>query len=208
MNAHLQEIWTLITTDKKKATILGALALVAGGLWLRAAMTSGPSTAKANEKRMTADGERRAKRASKKSESETEHDAPVRIIELSPPPPLTRDLFALSDALLASSAQTDPAPFSNPKSASGTDDKSLQSAGMRTQSTEDRVRAEAGKLRLRSTMIGANPIAVIEAGASSRAAGRVVRLGDEIEGFIVRAIHAREIELEKEGVRVTLTRAQ
>src|SRR5690606_31572506 len=123
MNAHLQEAWTLITSDKKKATMLGALALVAGGLWLRAAVTSGPSSAKANEKRMTADGEKRAKKAAKANQSDESEEDVVRIIELSSPPPLTRDLFALSEALLASSAQTDLIDSSGPKSALGKVDK-------------------------------------------------------------------------------------
>jgi len=69
------------------------------------------------------------------------------------------------------------------------------------------VRQEAAALRLRSTMISSNPIAVIEttAGAGKRAS--VVRMGDSIEGFVLISVRAREVDLEKNGVRVTLSRS-
>ena len=210
MNKQFQEVWTLITSDKKKAMALGSLALVAGGLWLRAAITSGPSKASASDKkRMTADGEKRAKKSGEKNAESDKSETVVRVIAVTSPPPLTRDLFALSDALLASSSQMDSDRSGNPKSAVGKDDKPLQSAAMRAQTLEERVQSEASDFRLRSTMIGASPIAVIETqGAKSRQSGTVVRVGEQIEGFTVIAIRARDVELEKEGVRITLSRMQ
>lgn len=206
MNKQLQEAWAIVTADRKKAAVLGALVLVAGGLWLRAALTSGPSKASASgESRMTESGKKRAEKAAKKPEDVVER-APARTIELAPPPPLTRDLFVLSEALLASSAQTDLVDSGDPKSAAGKDDKPLRPAPIAAQTVSERVASEAARLRLRSTMIGANPIAVIETPDASRAGGVMVRPGEAIAGFTLVAVRAHEVELEKEGVRVTIAR--
>ncbi len=207
MKNQLLEAWAILTSDRKKASVLGSLVLVAGGLWLRAAITSGPKSANASSKtRMTESGKKRAEKSAK-----AEKDAPrltrTRVVEMAPPPELQRDLFMLSDALLASSPQTEPNDMGTPKSAGGKVDKSLRPAVIAAQTIEERVASEAARLQLRSTMIGANPTAVIESDDTSRSGATVVRVGNTVAGFTVIAIRAREVELEKEHVRVTIARS-
>ena len=58
------------------------------------------------------------------------------------------------------------------------------------------VRAQAEGLVLQSTMIGSNSSAIIN--------GQVLRVGDYIEGFQVVAIHPRSCDVKKKGVEVSL----
>jgi len=58
------------------------------------------------------------------------------------------------------------------------------------------VRAQAEGLVLQSTMIGSNSSAVIN--------GRVLRVGEYIEGFQVVAIHPRSCDVKKRGIEVSL----
>ncbi|RMH24210.1 MAG: hypothetical protein D6693_10195 [Planctomycetota bacterium] len=200
MNQSLLQFWAIVTADRKKAAMLGALVLVAGGLWVRAALTTGPSRAKAGAGggivTLQADGG--------EDEGPAEPDL-RRTVTVTPAPRNTRDLFALSDALVSLSSQMEPDASGAPKSASGSDDNT-QRPGARARDRERRVRDEASSLRLRSTMIGASPIAVIETPEGNRH-GVVVRPGDVVEGFRVVAIRTHEVELEKDGVSVTIARA-
>jgi len=208
MNNQLREAWAILTADRRKAAVLGALVFIAAGLWLRAAITSGPSKAKGfNEPRMTESGNKSAKKKNASSDAEEGFTKPPRVINFNPPSPLVRDLFILSDELLASSPQTEPGDPAAPKSASGTDDKPVRTAAPPAQTVEQRIAHEAAALRLRSTMIGANPIAVIESADAPRGGSSVVRLGETIAGFTLIAVRAHEVELEKENVRVTIARS-
>ena len=204
MNKSLLEFWAVITADRKKAAMLGTLVVVAGGLWVRASLMTGPDTAKAGTDAVITT----LSTASPGNAAAAESDEPDlrRTIALTSPPPLTRDLFALSDVFVSLSSQTDPAAGGSPKSASGTDDKPLRPIALGPAAIEQRVREEAAGLRLRSTMIGASPIAVIETPGVGRH-GAVVRVGDEVEGFRVISIGTEDVELEKAGTRVTLTRS-
>ena len=55
---------------------------------------------------------------------------------------------------------------------------------------------QVGRMQLQSTIMNADPVAVINA--------RLLRGGDVIEGFRVVAIQAREVTLEKDGKKVVL----
>lgn len=206
MSDQLREFWAIVTADRKKAAVLGGLALVAGGLWIRAAVTSGPSKATASDApRMTESAKKRAKKLAK-SDEDSSSKTPSQTITIQSPDPLTRDLFVVSDALLASSSQMEPADARAPKSAAGIDDKSLRPAGLGAETPKQRVTREAAELRLRSTMIGANPIAVFQNPNGSRQSASMVRIGGDIAGFKLVAVRAHEAELEKEGIRVTVSR--
>lgn len=207
MNKQLQETWAVLTADKKKATALGALALLSGGLWIRAAVMSGPSQAAASTHETTTDTtNKHSSSAGASAAAGGVNPETFPAITLEAVGDLNRDLFALSDALLASSAQMEQAGSDRPKSARRNDDKSLRTATTRAQTVEERVRDEAQGLHLRSTMIGANPIAVIEVAGATGRSSPVLRLGDHVAGFVLRVVRAQEVELEKEGVRVTLSR--
>ena len=202
MSRQIIEMWAVVTADKKKAGLLIGLVLLAGGMWIRTAFFMGPKNAQASGSRTPSNATPKAQPSSTPDDTDTPE--PARIITLTTPPPLKRDLFALSDVLVSLSSQTDRPDVVAPKSARRTDEKHVRSAAM---TVEQRVRQEAAALRLRSTMISSNPIAVIEttAGAGKRAS--VVRMGDSIEGFVLISVRAREVDLEKNGVRVTLSRS-
>lgn len=207
MNKQLQEVWAVLMADRRKAGALGSLMLVAGGLWIRAALMSGPSKVHASGGATGADGDNGG--ASGLSSAQSPGSAPVlpsRAITFSAPPPLSRDLFALSDAILASSPQTDSAPTASPKFERGKDETRVTEPVVSPKTTEELVRDQVERLRLRSTMISSNSIAVIETMTGSRQEARVLRIGDEINGFTLIAVMALQVELEKDGVRVTITR--
>ncbi len=204
VNKQLHETMVILAADKKKAAFLGSLLFVAVGLWVRAAMVTGPHEAQGAGNTMS-EGAMSPDRADEPSQKESELLAHRDIVRIPTVQPLTRDLFALSDELLALSAQTDQPQLDDPKSSLGIDDKSNQSGPESAAAKEKRIHLEAAQLSLRSTMTGSNPVAVI-AQDSGKLAGVVVRLGEEIAGFTLVHVRAREVEIEKEGVRVALTR--
>lgn len=204
MNERVAEIWAIVTADKKKAGVLACLVLVAVGLWLRAALTSGPSRADASTS-ANASGFA-SSRDTGKNKPDDAPAAPPKPVRFIQPEALDRDMFALSDPLVALSAQPDRAGADNPKSPMGTDDKSQRAGTSEAVSIETRVRQESESLRLTSTMIGTNPIAVIESTAGARRNAAVLRVGDTIDGFTLVEVHAHSVALEKDGVRVTLSR--
>lgn len=209
MNQQLQEAWAVLTADKKKATVLGVLALFAIIFWIRAALVSGPAKATASSNAITTtDRSKSIKNANASAAALGNADQESwPTITLKRTKKLNRDLFALSDALLASSAQMEQVVSDPSKSDPRKVEKLVRVAPMRVQTVEERVRDEALSLRLRSTMTGANPIAVIETADSKGRAAPVVRVGERIAGFELLAVRAREVDLEKEGVRVTLSHA-
>lgn len=60
----------------------------------------------------------------------------------------------------------------------------------------DNVRIAAGRLKLESTILGMTPVAMLN--------GHVVREGSTLEGFEVLKIEAREVIVEREGVKLAL----
>ncbi len=207
MNQRFAEVWAIVTADKKKTGVLACLVLVAVGLWLRAALTSGPSRAGASTSATDASGFASNKTAGKNKGPAEADAAPPKTVRFTTPEPLRRDMFALSDPLVALSAQPDLLVPDDPKSRAGTDDKSARAGGPEPVSIVSRVRQEAESLRLRSTMVGTNPIAVIEPNSGARRNAAVLRVGDMIDGFTLVEVHAHSVVMEKDGVRVTLSRA-
>jgi len=63
-------------------------------------------------------------------------------------------------------------------------------------STKEFIEGQAGKLILQSTIVSANPIAIIN--------GQVLRVRDVIEDFTVTKITSRNCVVERDGVAVTL----
>ena len=63
-------------------------------------------------------------------------------------------------------------------------------------STKQFIKEQAGKLTLQSTIVSANPIAIIN--------GQVLRIRDVIEEFTVTKITSRNCVVERDGVAVTL----
>jgi hypothetical protein len=117
---------------------------------------------------------------------------------------LERDLFAPDAVRYPRPSQTDPDGLIDPKSAGGSDDIPPVDAEALREAAVRAVRAEASRLRLRSTMVGSVPIAVIE--TDERGAERaVLRPGDHYAGFLLVEVSSRSVIVEKNGVRVELS---
>lgn len=77
----------------------------------------------------------------------------------------------------------------------------------RAELTAREVREEAGALRLKSVLMGPNPLVVIESGARGhRRTTHTLRVGDVHHGFTLVSIEAARVVLEKRGVSVELMR--
>jgi hypothetical protein len=196
MKQRLLEIWTVAKQDRKKTATLGTLVLVALVMGIRALASgsAGPRQASAAGPAM------KTTTAIAPIESLSVEDA---LALLRPQDrhgtgmPPDRDLFKSDWAVMgppsgATGGKSEAQDADNP-------DAPLSAEGRREQ-----IQHEASTLRLRSTMLGANPVAVIEKTGAGASAPRIARLGAEFEGFLVAVIEAHRVELEKEGVRIVL----
>ncbi len=203
MKRSLIELWVRVTSDRRKASVLGALLIIAGGMWLRTMLIADNAPRKArasvNSKIASID----AGEGSGNSIGDREKSKRLRI-EIPAPPALDRDLFALSARYFSLSSQTEAPAQEPPKSAQGTVENPHEQELLRQQALVRRINEEAAELRLRSTIVGANPFAVIESGASGKSSGMVVGLGGTIRGFQLVEVRSRSVVLEKSGVQVEL----
>ncbi len=196
MKRQLLELWIAASSDPRKLGILGALLVVALGLWGRAAlMQSGPSEAEASRKGSASSSASSAKGG----EHSSEKAGPTRVVTLPPIEPLGRDLFAVSEELIPQPSQPEAKASGAPKPSPSNDDKPMDLEQLRIA----RIMERASGLRLRSTIVGGEPIAVIEQ-VGRRSQGRVVRLGEQIAGFSLVKVDAGRVVLEQDGVRVEL----
>ncbi|MBL0922562.1 MAG: hypothetical protein IBJ10_10595 [Phycisphaerales bacterium] len=198
MNERLMEIWTLAQQDRKKAATLGALLLVALVMGVRAIVSGsgGPSRAAAAPAARGMAAPTAGKPAGMTMEQTLAALRPQQRVSLVAGPP--RDLFRSTWAVIGADADGVEG-----KSGAGGADNADGSGGVR-----ERVEREAASLRLRSTMLGARPLAVIEGSAGGGARRRVARMGEELDGFRVVRIEAHLVELEKEGVRVAIEQSR
>lgn len=207
MNKAMTRLLIAANADRKKFTVLAILLIVFVGFGVRTLTSGGPRSVKA--------GARTAEKSSKASKSKqsdsstgarrTRHGPEIKIPL---PPSLTRNLFAFNESYFPDPAQTDSSADSAPKSGTANVEAPSQAPAPKPgDSLEARVGKEAERLRLRGTLLGANPMAVIEAGAGRERSRSVVRPGDEVEGFKLIEVRATEVVIEKDGIRVELKRA-
>ncbi len=203
MRRRMTELWILITSDKRKAIALIVLAALAGIMWIHAA-AQGPEPALASPaggEQPTGDAPAGARGVRPENGGTA---APRAVVFIPPPRPLRRDLFAPDAVRYPRPSQTDPGGPIDPKSPGGSDDIPLVDAEAQRAAAVRAVRAEAARLRLRSTMVGSVPIAVIE--TDERGAERaVLRPGDRYAGFLLVEVSSRSVIVEKNGVRVELS---
>ena len=202
MKQRLIETWVIITSDKRKAGVLAALLLTALGLWARAALLGGkPASAGAATPAAKAASSAREKQSDGAKSGEFEI-APMVI--LPPRQAITRDLFIPTPEFGAQPLQTDQTDGSGPKSTRGTDDNLPVSPELQRQELERAVREEASRLHLSSTMVGPNPVAVIQS-EGKNGSRSVLRIGESIFGFELVEVTARDVVLVKNGIRVELS---
>jgi len=193
MKHRLMEFWIAVSSDPKKLGILGVLIVVALGLWARAALTeSGPKPAKAQQPATSS--------APAPSSSESSGKAgPTQVVTLPPMAPLSRNLCKPGQGLLPQPSQTEVEAHGARKPSPSNDDKPMDLEQLRVA----RIQEQASGLRLRSTSVGSNPIAVSQESGRS-ATGGVVRLGNEIAGFTLVKVDNGRVVLERDAVRVEL----
>lgn len=212
MTRRLQEAWLLIMADRKRATMLGALVVVLLGVSVRELGRIGPGKARAQSRSallQAAEAETEGSGKTAKSE-ETSEKQRAATITIERAPPVSRDLFALSELAFppAQTELTEMSPSEAAKSEPQMDDTHPVARADDAELVRERVTREAGVLRLRSAVVGATPTAVIGFAEGARGgASAVVGLGQLIRGFKVIEIGPAEVLVEKEGVRVTLKRA-
>jgi len=215
MTQRLSELWIILKAEKRKSLALAGLVLIALVMWARTAVTgsgasveraSGASSANAGQ----ASQSRVGRPAGPSSGSQQQaggpsHSPATPVVNVPKSQTLDRDLFALRSKRLALPVQPEPQRDDQPKSTDETDDNPEELQRLRRQALIRKVSDQAAGLRLRSTMIGANPIAVIES-ADSGDASRVLRVGESVADFELVEVRAQSVVLQKSGVRVVLSR--
>lgn len=201
MNERFNDLWVMVQQDRKKAATLCVLMVVAVAMGIRAIVSGAGGPSKAAAATPASKGGSGA--ASKSAAPLTIEQAlaslrPQQRLSLDGAPP--RDLFHSTWAVIGS---LDPA--GGGKSSSGLADNATAAP---PEDPRQRIETEAAGLRLRSTLLGGNPLAVIERAEGSAARRQVARLGESVDGFRVIRIEAHEIEVEKDGVRIVIEQSR
>lgn len=178
-----QKIIAEMNRDKKKTAVLSALVVIAGISGARLLMTkSAPqATAAAAVPAASAFSPPAAAFAAPFARSADEARIRAHMDQLGRT--IRRDLF------VPDIRHFPPAPA---RAKSGGPAKAADTR----RSTKEFIEGQAGKLTLQSTIVSANPIAIIN--------GQVLRVRDVIEDFTVTKITSRNCVVERDGVAVTL----
>lgn len=201
MNERFNDLWVMVQQDRKKAATLCVLMVVAVAMGIRAIVSGagGPSKAAAATPAAKGGAGGVAKAAAPLTiEQALASLRPQQRLSLDGAPP--RDLFhstwAVIGSLESEGGEKSPAGLADNATGAPPEDPRL------------RIEEEASALRLRSTLLGGNPLAVIERPEGGGARRQVARLGESVEGFRVIRIDAHEIEVEKDGVRVVIEQSR
>lgn len=198
MRQRIAEFKATLMADKRQATILAGLLVflcISAGRML---LHMGPRGAKA------AGLARAAKQGGDRPDAPKAGPAGT-TVHLAPLPKATRDIFALDPARFPKPALPEQSAEVGPKSDTPLVEASGVAALSERERIEKQVLEEASTLRLRSTLLGVSPIAVIELVGKSKTRSVVLKVGDVHNGFQLVEVQAHSITLEKEGVRVDLT---
>lgn len=199
MRSKIAEIKMLLAADKKQATVLAGLLVFLVISMGRMLLNMSPSKASARQSSAT-----QADQDQERSSGDA--GAARGTVKLAPLPDSARDIFALNPEKFPEPARPEQSAEVGPKSDPGIDESLEADPLTRQQQTQRAVLAEADLLRLRSTILGANPIAVIESRSEGKTRSVVLGVGDLVDGFQIIEIRRLSVLIEKSGVRVELTR--
>ncbi len=202
MNSIIARARVLVASDPKKTTVFAALLVVLLGLGARRALDAGPSSASAN------DDDAARSPIDRLVDPSALDDLGFKgpIIRAPAPGPIERDLFQPNPSVFPNPTQTEESEPVRPKSdPEPAETHSGPSASDRDE-IERRIRKEAESIRLKSVMTGPQPVAMLEIVSGGRRTTAMARAGGEVEGFSVVEIQKGSVVLEKQGVRVVLTR--
>lgn len=186
MNDLLKRLWQHISADRKKLGLMLALVAVGLLLWGRLLLRQVPRSAVAAPSPAAATASAPGKKAARPVEVE-----PLRVVEVAVPETLARDLFSLNDELYEKIERPERVVVPKPE----------KSDPVRTdEDIEAQIRGEMnaalGSMHLEGTVGGSTPRAVIS--------GQIVAPGEQINGFVVKVIRNREVELEYRGLSAQL----
>lgn len=199
---RLREMWILVMADRKKAGFLAGLALVLVFMAGRQLLDVGPRSASADP--ATSENETSEKGRRAITLDELKAGGPV--IEVAAPPASNRNVFGFDAHSFPDPAQSAPSTEVGEKSGAEAVESPREAERARAEQIARLVREEAGRLRLKSTLMGPNPMAVIEFGAKGRPAARTLRIGDQVDGFTLVHVEVSRVVVEKHGVEVELER--
>lgn len=207
MKGKLREFWVVVTDDRRKATVLGALLLLLMGLGVKTFFDGpGPRGSDAAIKRDPGSNVTDAgQNAVTRTMVALGGGPSSRVISLAPTPRLSRNLFSLDESYFPRPAQTEQPRVSSKGSSAPVIEARLENADELKARSVARVEEQARSLRLRSIVLGQNPIAVIE---SKDRARNVVRIGQAIDGLTLMEVVTNSVVLEMDGVRVRLSLAR
>ncbi len=210
MMRKLHELKILMQDDPKRAGILCALAGVLVIVGVRALLvTGGPKKAAASSKvDSLASSSSEAVKAGASAAAAVVERSRGDIIVLPAAPQTLRNVFEIDQSIFP-----EPLPKETGK---GQPNVAAKSAPVIAETPEEaarrleaelvaRVEKEASGLRLRSTLLGTSPTAVIETASDRKS--YVLTPGQEIVGFTLVEVLSSGVVLEKEGVRIEVLRA-
>jgi hypothetical protein len=197
--------------DPRKAAVLAVLLAVMGILWYRVVSGGGPSSASAYAGSGPATGSAFAPSTPDAYRPTGRQTAAAAALQewarTRAVVPLTRNLFVTNYDLFPldggrTTATTATEPTVRVERGDGFWDQLAKSMADRADQIKehrarvDSIRAQAAKLRVQSTLMGASPKALVN--------GRLVGLGDVVASFRVTKIEARRIVVEREGIKFAL----
>jgi hypothetical protein len=210
MIRKMHELKVLMKDDPKRAGVLCLLAGVLVIVGVRAAFfTGGPKKASASSKGdALASSSSEAVRAGANAAAAVVEKSRGEIVVLPEAPTTLRDVFQIDQSIFplpvvekTAGKQGEVAPKSAPVIAE-TPEEAARKARIEL---ELRVEKEASGLRLRGTLMGSNPTAVIETASDRKSF--VLTPGQEIVGFTLVEVTSSSVTLEKEGITVEVQRA-
>ena len=198
---RVREMWILVMADRKKAGALVALGAVLLFTMGRQLWDVGPRRASGNDtsENEILDPSRRAITL-----DELRVEGPM--IDVSAPSRVERNVFGFDARSFPDPSQSAPSSGFGEKSEPEAVESPREAERARAEQIARMVREEAGGLRLKSTLMGPNPMAVIEYGTRGRATAKTLRVGDQVEGFTLVHVEVSRVVIEKHGVEVELER--
>lgn len=200
MNRWAIELKVLWETQRPKMISLGALGLVFLFMFVRNVITPGLSDAEAAEPSRSSSGEP-AKEGSAHADR-----GPRETVVCPMPPPFERDVFTFNRDHFPLPTPDKPTGEIEPKSAHLPDEDNPVPVEPTREQIEARVRDEASALELRSLIVGARPLAVIEVLRGESKGRHVLEAGEETLGFRIVEVRKGSVVIEKDGVSVELFR--
>ncbi len=195
MKATYQKLVILAKAEPKQSIALGVVTVLAAGVLGARRVRSGSDALAQNPETSTAEV------------LEDREGAPAKPrpkVIVASADPITRDLFVPRPEDFPPPVQTEPISTETSKSATRSDDKTNRANILPQMTAEARVLAESSDLTLRSTVVGNDPIAVIEVRRTGTPGRVVLRVGESVLGFRLVRVVNRQAVFEKDGVEVEL----